>query len=93
VWVDDGRDITQQAGELPIWTEGQPALRVIVRSPDSSSRGTGASPVLGPRLKLMVAALKGASGAKPVAFWSGGWWLADPVPARNEPAILQPSGR
>ncbi len=78
LWVDDGRDIDRQASELPVWTNGQARLRVIVRSPDTSWRGDGDGPILGPRLKEMVTALKRAPGARPVGFWDGGWWHGAP---------------
>jgi hypothetical protein len=78
LWVDDGRDIGSQARELPVWTDGQAALKVIVRTTDDGSyRGDGERPVAGPRMKEMVSALKGAAGARLVGFWDGGWWLAN----------------
>jgi hypothetical protein len=76
LWVDDGRDIGSQVREFPIWTPGQVSLRIIIRSPDASLRGSGERPLLGPRMKEMHAALKSAPGAKVIAFWEGGWWHA-----------------
>ncbi len=76
LWVDDGRDIGVQVHELPIWTPAQVGLRIIIRSPDSSVRGTGERPFLGPRMKDMHLALKTAPGARLVGFWEGGWWHA-----------------
>jgi hypothetical protein len=80
LWVDDGRDIGVQVQELPIWTPGQVGLRIIIRSPDSSVRGSGERPLLGPRMKEMHAALKSAPGAKVIGFWEGGWWHAGRQP-------------
>lgn len=80
LWVDDGRDIGVQVQEFPIWTPGQVGLRIIIRSPDTSQRGAGERPLLGPRMKEMHTALKSAPGAKVIGFWEGGWWHAGRQP-------------